>query len=439
MADSSFISDFRDLLAKHKIDSPRFAYGQRDFDSTKPKIYYSGPIFDQEEIVAAVSSFVEGHWSVAGEYVNRFEREFSKVVGVKHSVMVNSGSSADLLMVAAAKKRFGWKDGDGIIVSPCGFPTTISAITLNGLKPVFVDIEMRTLNFDTNWALLELVFDPSIKAIMVSPVLGNPPDMDRLAFVAKQYGVELLLDGCDSLGSTWNGRTLNSYCAASTCSFFPAHHISTLQGGMVSSNDEELIKIATSMATWGRDCHCRGAGNLLPNGTCGCRFSPWLEGLDTIVDHRYVYSSSQAYNLLPLDLQGAIGLAQLKKLDEIESKRRSAFERIKSIFSRIKEVRTAQVLPQADPCWFGVPIICPDYEFKKKLVAHLEASGIQTRNYFAGNILLHEGYKHLGNSSLYLNSNSVLSTVFFVGCAPFLNDQHFGHFEKTIKSFISGQ
>jgi len=437
MPDSSFLTDFRDLLVKHGIDTPRFAYGQHDFDPAKPKVFYSGPYFDQKEIVAAIGAFVEGRWSVGGEYVNRFEREFGKAVGQQHNVMVNSGSSADLLMVAAAKARLGWSNWDRVIVSPAGFPTSISALTLNRLTPVFVDIEMDTLNFDLDEVERVLKTDglKHIKAILVSPVLGNPPDIDRLLRLARDYNVILLLDGCDSLGSRWRGQSLDSYCYASTCSFFPAHHVSTLQGGMISSNDAETIRIATSMATWGRECHCRGAGNLLPKGTCGKRFSRWIEGLDIEVDHRYVYGTSSAYNLIPLDLQGAIGLAQLEKLDEIETKRRRAHDKVWSILSRIPQIRTAKVLPLADPCWFGIPVICPDYSFKQRLVAHLEAAGIQTRNYFAGNILLHDGYKHLGDARLYPNANGVLSTVFFVGCAPFYVDHHFCHFERTVANF----
>ena len=444
MTDTPFTSDLRDLLRQHDIEAPRFAYGHRAFDRSKPKLYYSGPFFDQAELIAAIGSLVEGYWSVAGENVNRFEREFGAYIHQKHNVMVNSGSSADLLMIAAAKKVFGWNDGDGIIVSPVGFPTTISAIVLNGLHPVFVDVEMETLNFDLNH--IERVLGeerakssyPLIRAILLSPVLGNPPNMGRLSMLAARFGVPILLDGCDSLGTCWNGHPLSIYCAASTCSFFPAHHISTLQGGMISSDNECLVETARSMATWGRQCFCKGAGNLLPNGTCGKRFSPWLKegGLDIDVDHRYTYGTSSAYNLLPLDLQGAIGLVQMEKLEEIHALRRIAHREVWAALSAIPEIRTVSSPPSANVSWFGVPIICPNYEFKRRLVAHLEGTGVQTRNYFAGNILLHPGYSHLGEHAAYPNADQVLGKTFFLGCPPFYGPDHFVYLREVVGRWI---
>ncbi len=458
MPDSPFAADFRALLAKHGIDAPRFAHSARAFDPAKPQVLYSGPVFDQDELVAATAALCEGKWSVAGEYVTRFERAFSAYLNQAESVMVNSGSSADLLMVAACKARFGWKDGDGVIVSPCGFPTTISAITLNGLKPVFVDIEWETLNADNdlieealqrhngkfsrdNTLFMGPVRDPRVRAILISPVLGNPPDIDRLVALSERYGVKLLMDGCDSLGTTWHGKHLAEYATATSCSFFPSHHISTLQGGMVSSNDRELVAIARSMSAWGKDCWCTGAGNLLPNGCCGKRFSCWLESCpDVTVDHRYVYSRT-GYNLQPLDLQGALGLVQMGKLEAIHAGRRKAHRRIEHSligarhFAMNGEIRLVDVLEHADPSWFGVPIICPTYAYKQALVTHLEAAGVQTRNMFAGNILSHPGYAHLGRAADYPNAQEVLKRVLFIGCHPLLTDEHFTHIESTLKTF----
>lgn len=437
--ESSFATDFRALLTKHGIKHPRFAYGADTFDPAKPKVLYSGPMYDENELVAATVALVEGKWSVAGEYVHRFEQAFSRHIGQKESVMLNSGSSADLLMAAAAKKRFGWKDGDGILVSPCGFPTTISAITLNGLRPVFVDIEWETLNADSDIIeqILENALPNDIRAIFVSPVLGHPPDMDRLTDMADKHGVKILLDGCDSLGSKWRGRPLSDFVTATTCSFFPSHHISTLQGGMISSNDEGLIESARQMATWGRGCHCVGAANLLPNGSCGKRFGPWLESCpDTIVDHRYTYGTDRAYNLTPLDMQGALGMAQMAKLPGIEAARRVNWTRLLGLFDHhLPECHTVIPVTNADPCWFGFPVICRDYGYKTRLVDHLEKNGVQTRNYFAGNILLHSGYAHLGKASDFPNSNEVLRRVFFIGCAPFYTEEHFGHIERVLVGF----
>lgn len=446
-----FEKDFRELLTKHGIGAPKFAHGTAAFNPAKPQCLYSGPIYDQDELVAGVGALAEGKWSVAGEHVARFERMFSAYLGQKESVMVNSGSSADLLMVAAAKARYGWKDGDGIIVSPAGFPTTISSITLNGLRPVFVDIEWETLNTDNDAIESALEdgqpksnhwgwdFRQPIRAILVSPVLGNPPDMDRLATLAARYGVKLLLDGCDSLGSTWRGKHLSDYADVSTCSFFPSHHISTLQGGMISSNDTELISLARSMSAWGKSCWCSGAGNMLPNGCCGKRFSNWLPSHpETIVDHRYVYGTAHAYNLQPLDLQGALGCAQMGKIAKIHESRRKAWTRLLFIWEESPlwlETEIVRPLDSADPSWFGFPLICPSYTYKHALVTHLEAAGVQTRNYFAGTISAQPGYAHLGKPSDQPNANQVLEKVFFIGVNPGWTDEHFAHIEKTVSLF----
>lgn len=442
--ETPFASDFRALLAKHGIEHPKFAHNTRAFNPDKPQVLYSGPVYDTDELVAATTALVEGKWAVAGEYVHRFEAEFSKYLNQKESVMVNSGSSADLIMIAAAKKRFGWMDGDKIIVSPVGFPTSISAITLNGLVPVFVDIEWSTLNADNNQIRRVMEKEvqglygtiPQVRAILVSPVLGNPPDLDELTEICEHFGLKIIMDGCDSLGSTWRGKHLAEYAVASSCSFFPSHHISTLQGGMISSNDQELIRLARQMISWGRACYCVGAANLLQNGTCGCRFKEWLSSQKGIeLDHKYIYETSDAYNLQPLDIQGALGLVQLKKIDAIHAGRRVARNRILRSLSLACPTYTASTLEYANPSWFGVPIICPSYEYKRAFVAHLEAAGIQTRNYFAGNILLHPGYAHLGRAEDYHGANQVLKRVFFIGCHPMLTEAHFSHIEETIKSF----
>lgn len=451
--DTPFAADFRALLAKHGITAPRFAHSARPFDPAKPQVLYSGPVFDQDELIAATVALCEGKWSVSGEYVHRFEQAFSRYLNQAESVMLNSGSSADLLLIAACKARFGWKDGDGIIVSPVGFPTTISAITLNGLTPVFVDIEWATLNADND--LVEKALHlynvltcrdhdmathlAPIRAIFISPVLGNPPDIDRLVALSARYGVKLLMDGCDSLGTTWGDKHLATYATATSCSFFPSHHISTLQGGMVSSNDTELIALVRSMSAWGKDCFCTGAGNLLPNGCCGKRFSCWLESCpDVTVDHRYVYTTDKGYNLQPIDLMGALGLAQMDKMERIHRKRWWwATMRLSPLIRRhLKDAQTAWPSEHAIVSWFGVPIICPNYAYKAALVAHLEAAGIQTRNMFAGSILLHKAYAHLGRAEDYPNANEVLKRVFFIGCHPQLTEEHFAHIESTIKAFI---
>lgn len=417
--------------------APKWAYNTsydfKKFDPEKDSIFYSGPYWDEKELTAAVGAFLTGKWLVSGEKVARFQTLFGRRFDVAHCHMVNSGSSANLVMIAALKSRLGWQDGDEVIVSPVGFPTTIAPLVQNNLKPVFVDIEMRTLNFDLDHVAKAIT--SRTVAILVSPVLGNPPDMDRIKTLCDEHGIRLIGDNCDSLGTRWNGKLLNEYYFAWSTSFYPAHHISTGEGGMVCADDKELIDTARSISWWGRDCRCVGAANLLACGTCGNRFDKWLDGYDEIIDHKYLFTH-MGYNLKPLDLQGAIGIEQLKKFDEIETKRRSNFTRIKDLFNRyVPAVRVADTLAPADPSWFGVPLIADSHELKVKLQAFCEANKIQTRNYFAGNILLHPGYRHLDDAKNYPNANKALSNVFFVGCPPHYGEDLFVYYEHVLSTW----
>lgn len=428
----------RDEMIKELAKTlPPYAYNQKEFIPGKTPVYYSGPFWDHEEVEAALKTFLDGKWLVTGEKVYQFQNIFSKKYGVKYSHMVNSGSSANLVLITALKKHLGWQDGDEIIVSPVGFPTTIAPIAQNNLKPVFADIEFSTLNFRLSEVTNKIT--PRTKAIFVSPVLGNPPDMDYLKTLCEDRGILLIGDNCDSLGSKWEGKLITDYYYAWTTSFYPAHHLTTGEGGMVCCNDVELAKTVRSIAWWGRACHCVGQMNLLSCGTCGNRFSKWLEseGVDEVVDHKYVFSN-MGYNLKPLDLQGAIGIAQLKKTDLIDAKRRENYSKLRQIIHNTAPdtVRVVGKLTQADPCWFGVPIVCATPEIKRSLVQHLEDNKIQTRNYFAGNILLHPGYKHLDDAKKYPDANMALSHVFFIGCPPHYGSEVLAYFEEVLKKWI---
>jgi CDP-6-deoxy-D-xylo-4-hexulose-3-dehydrase len=279
--------------------------------------------------------------------------------------MVNSGSSANLIMISALKKHFNWADDSEVIVSPVGFPTTISCLIQNRLKPIFVDIELNSLNFDVD--KIEEKITEKTTAIFVSPVLGNPPDMDILVELCKKRNILLIGDNCDSLGTMWKEKLITDYYYAWTSSFYPAHHISTGEGGMVSSNDEKLISLATSFAWWGRDCYCVGSNNLLSCGTCGNRFDKWLDDYDGVIDHKYLFTTI-GYNLKPLDLQGAIGIAQLKKFDMLESKRREYKNRIGDfIENNISSIKVIKATENSDPSWFGVPVYCDSQKLREKL------------------------------------------------------------------------
>lgn len=418
------------LIQKYlSTNSPNYLY-TKYFVPGKHQVLYSGPYWDDEELLSSIETLLSGKWLVAGEKVHKFEHEFSKKFGVGYSHMVNSGSSANLILVTSLKKYFKWNDGDEIIVSPVGFPTTIAPLVQNNLKPVFVDIELDTLNFDVSQ--IESKITDKTRGIFVSPVLGNPPDMDKLKQISEKHNILLIGDNCDSLGTKWRGKNITDYYVAWSCSFYPAHHITTGEGGMVSTNLHELHRLFISYSWWGRDCYCVGSANLLSCGTCGNRFDKWLEKYDGVIDHKYLFTN-MGYNFKPLDLQGAMGLAQLKKFDDIDVRRKNSKNTMVSIFMKyIKGIKTVNQLDESDVCWFGTPFICETNELKHKLVNFLEQNKIQTRNYFAGNILLHPGFSHLGDFTQFPNSNKVLDLVFFVGAAPHYDAPVFDYVENIL-------
>ena len=417
-----------------EIDGNIFPFiANKDWVEGKP-VYYSGPYWDDLEARELIYSILKGKWLSSGEKVNKFENEFSNKFNFKHSVMVNSGSSANLVMFASLKKYFGWKDGDEIIVCACGFATTVAPIVQCGLKPIFVDIDWE----DLNWNLDEVAnkITKKTRAVISSPVLGNPYDIDKIVDICESNNIHLIADNCDSLGSKWKGEYLTKHAIAASCSFYPAHHICTIEGGMGSSNEKAIIDLARSFAWWGRACYCVGQQNLLPNGVCGKRFDTWLESYDDIVDHKYVFSN-MGYNLKPLDLQGSVGSVQLLKFDKIHSIRRTNKQRIQGIIEKISGTRVVNERKDSETSWFGVPIICENAKLKKNLVAHLEQNKIQTRNYFAGNILLHPGYSHLDDATKYPKANQVLNKVFFLGCSPTINEKMIDYIEITINNFTN--
>ena len=330
------VQDFLESISGEEGLYPYMA-NRKKFVPGESTVYYSGPYWDNNEIETILNCFLKGKWLSSGEEVNKFEHLFSKKFSKKSSLMVNSGSSANLVMIAALKKYFGWSDGDEIIVSCVGFPTTIAPIVQNGLKPVFVDIDFS----DLNWNISEIgdKITPRTKALFSSPVLGNPYDYDAILDICERYKLELISDNCDSLGSKWNGQYLTDHSIAASCSFYPAHHICTGEGGMISSNEEELIKLARSIAWWGRDCYCIGQQNLLSCGTCGKRFDKWIDDYDGIIDHKYVYSQ-MGYNLKPMDFQGALGTVQIDKQDEIHHLRRKNKQSIQEHYEKITGVRS---------------------------------------------------------------------------------------------------
>ena len=292
---------------------------------------------------------------------------------------------------------------------------------------------MKTLNFDV--LKIEEKITERTRGIFVSPVLGNPPDFDKIVKICDEKNISLILDNCDSMGTTWDDKLLSDYAIASSYSFYPAHHITTGEGGAVTSNNYEVIKTARSFAWWGRDCYCVGSANLLPNGTCGNRFDRHLDRYDEIVDHKFIFGNI-GYNLKPLDLQGAIGIVQLEKSESIHAKRRHHKKILEKIFLKnIPGLRVPIELEKSKASWFGFPMICKDKDQKQRLVSYLESNKVQTRNYFAGNILLHPAYSHLGDYRDYPNSNKILDRVFWVGVSPSYTEKVFEYIDGILKIF----
>ena len=282
--------------------------------------------------------------------------------------------------------------------------------------------------------------DPDIKAITFAHVLGNPPDMDRFMSLVEKYDLVFLEDSCDALGSRYDGKKLGSFGHISTCSFFPAHHMTMGEGGFVATNDNKIRKVVSSLRDWGRACYCNTMkpGNVTGGTACGNRFKNWLPGLkDAVYDHRYVFDEI-GYNLKPLDLQASMGLEQIKKLPEMDQARRDNFKKINDIFDPYKEfLHLPKATDKSDPCWFAyLMTVKKDAPFKKQdIVSHLEGSKIQTRSYFAGNILTHPGYYHLSDEYGDMNQTfpvAQLATTnsFFLGTFIGLDERKIQYIKK---------
>ena len=413
-------------------------------------VSYSGPIFDDSEYIAAVRQMLDG-WMIFGKNAREFENQFPAKLGKLYGSLTNSGSSANLLMVATTKsRRFKkrLKDGDKIITPVVCFPTTINPIIQNNLVPVFVDVELPSVNLDLDKVEELLEKDPDIKGIMFAHVLGNPPDMDRLMALVEKYNLVFLEDACDALGSYYDGKKLGSYGDMSTCSFFPAHHMTTGEGGFIATNSQRTRTILASMRDWGRACYCntRKPGNVTSGTACGNRFKNWLPGLkDAVYDHRYVFDEI-GYNLKPLDLQAAMGLQQLKKLPMLDEGRRKNWAKLKAIFEPYSQYfYMPEATAKADPCWFAFLLtIREDAPFSRNdIVNHLEGAKIQTRSYFSGNILAHPGYIHMADDygnmdETFANAQLVTTNSFFLGTYVGLTDEKIDYIKKIVDSFFEG-
>jgi CDP-6-deoxy-D-xylo-4-hexulose-3-dehydrase len=409
-------------------------------------IQYSGPFFDEEEYLAGIKSLLEG-WLVLGDSGMKFERKFPRLFEKEYGVLVNSGSSANLLMMAylTSKRSYNLQKGTKVLTPVAGFPTTVNPILNFGFEPIFVDIEIDTLNLNLDHVENTLAKNKDIRAITFAHVLGNPPNMNRLMELVKKYNLILLEDCCDALGSTYDGKPLGSFGEMASCSFYPAHHMTMGEGGFIACNTYEQETILRSFREWGRGCYCTGPkANTLKCGTCKKRFSNWIPALpNEIFDHKYIYDEI-GYNLKPIELQAAIGLVQLKKLDTIHSLRRRNYKLLFNIYSKYEEffhLPKSQEL--SDPSWFAFPLtLKKNAPFTRAdIINFLEDNLIQTRPYFAGNILLQPAYSDIMNLTDIKNNFPVAVKVttdtFFHGTSPVITPEQIDFIGEKVMQFMS--
>jgi CDP-6-deoxy-D-xylo-4-hexulose-3-dehydrase len=406
-------------------------------------VQYSGSFMDEKEYIAAIECLLGG-WLCLAENGTRFENKFPARLGKEYGCLTNSGSSANLLMVSALSSRKIWDlpKQSKIITPVAGFPTTVNPIIQNGYIPVFIDIEVDTLNLDV--VKLEEAAKNGASALMFAHVLGNPPNMDAVMDIVRRYNLILIEDCCDALGSTYDGKMLGSFGEMASCSFYPAHHITMGEGGFIATRTKEQEMLIKSLREWGRGCYCSGkAASCLKNGMCKRRFSNWLPSMpDEVFDHKYVYEEI-GYNLKPLDLQAAMGLAQLEKLNDIIAIRKRNYSLLFDVFSKYEEFfHLPRANAKSDPAWFAFPLtIRDDAGFKRTdLTMFLEDSKIQTRNYFGGNILLQPGYDqvapHIDAKREFPVATKVTKDTFFLGTSPVITEEQIAYIGKTVDGFF---
>ena len=398
------------------------AFPPSDFVPEITPVPVSGKVFDAAELQSLVDSSLD-FWLTTGRFAAQFEREFAYMFGLRHAMLVNSGSSANLVALscltspALGDERL--KPGDEVITVAAGFPTTVNPIVQNGLVPVFVDVKVPT--YDVDPSQLEAALSDRTRAVMLAHTLGNPFDLGAGQEVTDRHCLWLVEDCCDAVGSTYRGRHVGTFGDLATVSFYPAHHITMGEGGCVLTDRPRLKKLVESFRDWGRDCWCETG----KDNTCGKRFEWQLGGLPCGYDHKYTYSHV-GYNLKLTDMQAAVGVAQLRKLPAfIEARRRN----FRTLYEGLRDLEEVFVLPEAtpgsDPSWFGFPLaVRPGARVGRDAVGRfLESRGIGTRPMFAGNLLrqpAYAGVKHRAVGDLP-NSDFVMNQVFWVGVYPGLS------------------
>ncbi len=423
----------QEILAKVR-DYFKQAHERKVFVPFQTKIPYAGRVFDAEEIVNLADAALE-FWLTLGRFGQELERKLKTFFDARDALLVNSGSSANLLALGTLCSPHldrHLKPGDEVITPAVTFPTTLAPIVQHQLIPVFVDSETGTYNVDPQQVADAI--SPSTRAIVVPHTLGNPCDLDALIALAKRHELWLVEDCCDALGSTFDGRHVGSFGDLATLSCYPAHQMTMGEGGAVIVNRQRFIRLARSIRDWGRDCWCAPG----VSDTCGKRFGWQLGELPLGYDHKYIYSHL-GYNLRPTDLQAAVGCAQFEKLDRFIEQRRRNFRRLREGLAILEEFLIfPSVHPKADPAWFGFPITLRNGTQRSALVQWLEAAKIETRMIFAGNILRQPamaGVRHRVHGQLRV-TDKVMTDGLFLGVYPGLSDAMIDFVVERVTGFF---
>jgi CDP-4-dehydro-6-deoxyglucose reductase, E1 len=427
----------RNEIIEKTIQYHHAKFTQNEFIAGKSRVNYAGRVFDEQELCNAVEASLD-FWLTEGRYSEEFSEQIAEFLEVEHVLLTNSGSSANLLAFSAltseklGNKRL--KAGDEVISVAAGFPATVTPILQYGLIPVFVDVDIPTYNIDIE--MMRKAITPKTRCIFIAHTLGNPFNIYAVMKLAEEHDLWVIEDNCDAFGSEYGGKKTGSYAHLSTISFYPAHHITTGEGGAICTNDPQLALLVRAFRDWGRDCYCAGG----ENNTCGKRFSQKFGDLPTGFDHKYVYSEI-GYNLKMTDIQAAIGAAQIEKLPEFCEKRKENFIKWAQIFAKYPDFF---VLPEptegSEPAWFAFIVTLKETApFKRdELTGHLNARLIETRNLFAGNMTKQPGFinREWRIADNLKNTDYIMNNTFFLGTYPGLTKEMFNYAEEVLDAFI---